>query len=41
MRVDGHAHVVQEAWFGEPWWQGVARIGAAVLPGVEPEVSSS
>jgi len=38
MRVDGHAHVVQEAWFGEPWWQGVARIGAAVLPGVEPEM---
>lgn len=31
MRVDGHAHVVQEAWFGEPWWQGVARLGGAIL----------
>jgi predicted TIM-barrel fold metal-dependent hydrolase len=38
MRVDAHCHVVQESWHGEPWWQGVARLGAAVLPGVSPEM---
>lgn len=31
VRVDGHCHVIQEDWFGEPWWQGVARLGAALL----------
>lgn len=31
MLVDGHAHVAQEAWVGEPWWQGVARTGEAIL----------
>jgi predicted TIM-barrel fold metal-dependent hydrolase len=38
MRIDAHCHVAQEPWHGEPWWQGVARLGAAVLPGVEPEM---
>lgn len=31
MRVDGHCHVLQEGWHGEPWWQGVARLGSSLL----------
>ena len=38
MFVDGHAHIAQESWIAETWWQGVARVGAEVLPGVTPEL---
>lgn len=31
MLVDGHAHVLQQDWFGEPWWQALARQGAAEM----------
>lgn len=31
MRVDGHCHALQEAWHGEPWWQGLARLGSSLL----------
>ncbi|HEX2031972.1 MAG TPA: amidohydrolase family protein [Actinomycetota bacterium] len=37
MLVDGHAHVVQEGWFAEPWWRALARQGAAELD-VPPEL---
>src|SRR5436309_1417919 len=38
LRIDAHAHVLQESWVGEPWWQGLSRLAAAVLPGVSPEM---
>jgi predicted TIM-barrel fold metal-dependent hydrolase len=38
MYIDAHAHVAQESWIGEPWWQGVARVAAGILPGVTPEL---
>ena len=41
MYVDAHAHVVQEGWIAEPWWQGVARVAAEILPGVPAEVVRS
>lgn len=31
MRVDAHAHAVRLEWIGEPWWQGLSRMGAALL----------
>lgn len=31
MLVDGHGHVLQQDWIGEPWWQALARQGAAEL----------
>ncbi|MGH2662522.1 MAG: amidohydrolase family protein [Actinomycetota bacterium] len=31
MRVDGHSHAVQESWFGEGWWQALARRGEKEL----------
>lgn len=31
MRIDGHAHVVHPDWHGEPWWDGVARLGGSIL----------
>ncbi|MGH2739429.1 MAG: amidohydrolase family protein [Actinomycetota bacterium] len=31
MLVDGHAHVIHQDWYGEPWWQGVSRLGASIL----------
>lgn len=31
MRVDAHAHVLQEGWFGEGYWQALARTGEALL----------
>ncbi|HEX8099941.1 MAG TPA: amidohydrolase family protein [Actinomycetota bacterium] len=41
MYIDAHAHAVQEGWVAEPWWQGVARVAAEVLPGVPAEVVRS
>lgn len=38
MLVDGHAHVLQEGWHGEPWWQGVARVASSILGGVPTEL---
>ncbi len=35
MRVDAHCHVVQEGWLGPGYWEGVARVGAATLPGID------
>jgi predicted TIM-barrel fold metal-dependent hydrolase len=35
MRVDAHCHVVQEGTMAPGYWDGIARVGAAVLPGVE------
>ncbi len=31
MRVDAHAHAIQERWHPEAWWQAVSRRGAEVL----------
>ncbi|MGH2723793.1 MAG: amidohydrolase family protein [Actinomycetota bacterium] len=37
MRIDAHAHALQESWVGQGYWQGLARIGEALL-GVPAEV---
>jgi predicted TIM-barrel fold metal-dependent hydrolase len=31
VRIDAHAHVAHEGWIGEPWWQGLSRMGASIL----------
>ena len=31
MRVDVHVHALQEGWFGEGYWQALARAGEALL----------
>jgi predicted TIM-barrel fold metal-dependent hydrolase len=36
VRVDAHCHVVQEDWLGEGYWDGLARVGASVIPGMDP-----